>query len=306
MKAIVIKIRDIGSFRDPRISKSQDKVMDENGKTSRFNKRSKDSTPYIKVPGGKLDVRHVANLLRVLWGERPVPSIRKVNKLFVGDPYFNDLARKARVKITSILLPPDKVHEKCYYPEETTTIRKSIGDSWQTATIPYILDGSPVQVKGGILCADRLRRMLGDDLYKNFNTLVSKYGGATTIKKGIELLNVNKKKPDVVSFCDKCQVNKRISLSNMILNKGANSITIHASPSNPLNLLMASGTVEIIQKFDATLYVPVTNEDLKRIDNAPGIATYLEGGFATIIDIEDWSEIIESQTEATIEGELCI
>ena len=211
-----------------------------------------------------------------------------------------------------MILPPDKVnsqgyckHKNSYYPEETTTVRKSIGDSWHPATRTYILDGGPVQVKGGLMYPDRLRRCIGDILFTQFNNLVDSFGGAETTQKGIELLNVNKTDSRVIGFCATCVGQKRTSLSNIILNQGANSVTIHASSSQPLNLLMACGTIDIIEKFNATLYVPVIDDDLKRIDAGTGVATYLEGGFATITDIEDWSELLEIDTELTVEGELC-
>jgi hypothetical protein len=178
MKALVIRIRDAGIFKNPRISGSQDKVLDCDGYRSRFDRRSRTGTPYIETVAGRFNIKHVANLLRVLWGERPVPSLRKVSRHFVGDPAFEDLAKKVLVKIDSPVLPGDKAHkDKAYYPEETTTVRKSIGDSWQTATSTYILDGNPVQVRGGLLYPDRLLRFLGKDLYEQYKKLVTSYGG---------------------------------------------------------------------------------------------------------------------------------
>jgi hypothetical protein len=306
MEALVVKIRDAGFFKNPRISKAQDKMVDINGKMSRYDKGSKPCTPYRRIPAGSLGINHVANLLRVLWGERPVPSLREVHVAFTKDPYFEDVAKRVRVRIDSVILPPDKVHKDSFYPEETTTIRKSIGDSWQTATRTYTLDGRPVQVKGGLLYPDRLQRHLGDILFDQFNGTVKFFGGAETVQKGVELLNLNKIDVKVVAFCKACVEQKRTSLSNIILNQRAESVTIHSSPSQALNLLMACGTIDIIEKFDATLYIPVTDSDLKRIKAGTGVATFLEGGFATIADTEAWTEMLEIDTEPTVEGELCI
>lgn len=309
MKALVIRIRDAGVFKAPRISGSQDKAMSIDGKVTRFNKRDKTCTPFIKVTAGQLCYKHVANLLRVLWGERPVPTLRKVHDVFKGDPYFEDLAKKVWVKIESPVLPIDKGHKDSFYPEEATTVRKSVGDSWQTATRSYFLDGKYVQVKGGLLYPDRLRRYLGDDLYAQFDALVAIFGSEDTTQKNIELLNVHKTDARVVAFCEACKVGGRTSLSNIIMNKGADSITMHTFSSKyPLNMLMSlQGKPEIIEKFNATLYVPVTEEDLTRINESTGIATFLEGGLAVIESCdEDWSELLELGNELTVEGELCI
>ena len=307
MKALVIRIRDAGVFKAPRISGSQDKAMSIEGKVTRFNKRDKSCTPFIKVTAGQLCYKHVANLLRVLWGERPVPTLRKVYDVFKGDTYFDDLAKKVRVNIESPVLPIDPGHKDPFYPEETATIRKSIGDSWQTATRPYYLDGKYVQVKGGLLYPDRLRRYLGDDLYAQFNVLVGIFGSMGMTQKDIELLNVHKTDARVAAFCQACKDGGRTSLSNIILNEGAESITIHTWSLNyPLNTLMASGTIQIIEKFNAVLYVPVTENDLTRISEGTGVATFLEGGFAVIESCdEDWSELLELGKELTVEGELC-
>lgn len=309
MKALVIRIKDAGVFKAPGISGSQDKVLSIGGYASRFNKRDKSCTPFIKVPAGRLSYKHVANLLRVLWGERPVPTLREVHEVFKGDLYFEDLAKKVRVKIETPVLPMDKGHKDSYYPEEATTVRKSIGDSWQTATRSYYLDGGYVQVKGGLLYPDRLRRYLGNDLYTQFNALVAVFGGSKgTTQKDVELLNEHKTDARVVAFCSACKAGSRTSLSNIILNEGAESITMHTwSPSYPLNTLMSlQGAPEIIEKFNATLYVPVTEEDLTRIDNGVGVATFLEGGLAVIESCdEEWSELLELGNELTIEGVLC-
>jgi hypothetical protein len=305
MKALIIKIREAGVFKAPRLSGSQDKVLSMGAYVSRFDKRTKTCTPYLSIPAGRLSYQHVANLLRVLWGQRPVPTLREVRTdVLKGDPYFEALAKKVRVKIETPVLPVDKGHKESYYPEETATIRKSIGDSWQTATQSYLLDGAYKQVKGGLLYPDRLRRSLNGDLYDQFCSIVKEYGGAGTVQKSIELLNVHKEDARVIAFCEACRDNGGTSLSNIIMNQVEKGISTHASPAKPLNLLMASGTIQTIEKFNAIMYVPVTDEDLEKIKEGTGVATYLEGGLATVEGVEDWSEILEAH-ELTVEGVLC-
>ena len=309
MKALIIRVRDAGVFDDPRISKSQDKVLDEDGKTSRYDKRARSSVPYIKIPVGRLGIKHVANLLRVLFGQRPIPTLRKVRAgVFNADPFYEELAKRVRVKVNTTIATSKRYGVPYqHYPEETATIRKSIGDSWQTATRPYFLDGKFVQVKGGLLYADRLHRFLGNEMYHKFNDLLSQYGSPDTVQGAIELLNQHKGDQAVVDFCRLCKESSKTSLSNLILNDNAASITLHSSPSGlaNLNLLMACGTIQSIEKFSATLYVPVTDEELARINEGTGVATYLEGGLAMVEGVEEWSELIEFQTESTVGGELC-
>ncbi len=311
MKALVVKIRDAGVFNNPhapknfRNPKTTDKVMDAGVYKDNKRYHPRDEAPYIEVSAGRLGVKQVANLLRVLWGERPVPSLRKTYEQFKGDSSFESLAKRVFVHIETPVFPEDTAHKKAYYPEETTTFRKSVGDSWQSATRAYYLDGGYVQVKGGLLYPDRLRREIGEDLYNKFLSLVDSYGKVTSIQEGVELLNLHRSDNAVISFCEDCVNQKRTSFSNLILNKINKGITFHASPSRPLNLLMACSSIEIFEKLSATLYVPVTEDDLKKIEAFTGVATFLEGGFVTIEGVEDWSEILESGSFLTEEGILC-
>jgi hypothetical protein len=131
-------------------------------------------------------------------------------------------------------------------------------------------------------------------------------GGAKTVREEIELLNNHKMDAVVISFCETCVTNKKTSMSNLILNRVEKGITIHSAPNQPLNLLLACGTVEIIEKVSATMYVPVTEADLEKISAAPGVATFLEGGLATVEGTEDWTELLEIGADTPVEGELCI
>jgi hypothetical protein len=307
MKSLVIKIKDASIFKPPSVSRSQDKVLDIGGKDnykSRYNKRTKECTPYVSIPAGQLSIKHVSNLLRVLWGERPVPSMRAISKEFIGDLYFDTLAKETRVEVSTPIFDDKKgySHDKPYYPEETATIRKSIGDSYQTATRTYFLDGKNVQIKGGLLYSDRLRYYIGEELYREFIDLVDKYGDSPTIQGKLELLNVNKDKNDVIKFCKKCKNENRTSISNIILNSGIDSITFHTySSKHPLTCLMTCGGVDIKENFSCNIYVPVSDDDLRRVKSGPGVATFLEGGIATVEYVEELStELLTTHTKPTV------
>lgn len=297
-KSLKLVVRGAGIFADPRLSHTGDRIF-RVGETKSLS-REKDS-PYINVPSGMFDYRHIANLLRVLCGERPVPSIRKV--MFTGDSLFEDMARRCRVKIvTPILDGPKKTK---VYPKEALTPRKAVGDSWKLIKTTYNLDGNPVEVKGGCLSWDRLKRSLGLELYSKFQSLILKYGGAPTGKEGIELLNKNKEEKDVQDFCEICIKNSNTSLSNIILNTKPESVTFHANTGCKLNLLMAQqGAPEEIEKVDAMIYVPLTEEELCRFSKGTGAATFLEGGMVYIDGVDDWSPVIDSIGQLPVEGEM--
>lgn len=290
MKVLIIKIKDAGIFNDPSKSKTKDKVLDFDGKRER--------TDYKDVPTGTFFYKNVANLLRVLFGERPVPTFRKVNSIFIGDAYYEELAKKCRVKIDTAIYDTDKVHDKPYYGEECFTARKSIKDSWQKTSYNYTLDNKDIQIGGGLLYHDRLRRYLGNELYNEYSILVKSFGDVDTIQQGIELLNKNKSNVEVLEFCNKCLDEKRKSLYNVIQNEGANSIHFHTySPNYPLDSLLICGGIEKIKKVSGTLYVPVTDEDIEKVKNSTGVASFLEGGIATVEEISDWNDMFLDYNE---------
>jgi hypothetical protein len=321
MRAVIIKVRGAGVFGDPRLSKPSDYVFDDDTRLTQ-ERKPRESAPYLQVPSGKLAVKFVANLLRVFCGERPVPSIRKVR--FIGDPFYESLARKARVTINK---------GECSAPVkfggnnkgETFTARKAIGGFLGTgpfnqAKVDYFLDGKWVSIKGGLIYWDRLQRFLGDILFNDFVAVANKLLGRDsrsemTAQQAIEFMNTKKTDALVTELCGRLLASQRKPMANLILNgshitKGklkqdVESFTIGSDIGKPLNALMVCGGVEQINKFDCEISVPVSDEELKNFSKGTGVATFLEGGVACIDHIEDWSELIELQTEPTVEGELC-
>jgi len=296
MYALTVRVRGAGVFGDPRYS--SDFVMDADGMNKRSGVKKSHVPPQarLKVPAGKLGVPQVANLIRVLFGQRPVPSRRRV--LFTGDQRFEELARKVRVQMLS------PVSERGYYPAETLTVRKSVSNAWNTVTLDYLLDGKYVSIKGGVLYWDRIRRHLGEELYQDFLNVVGKFGKVITVRQAVELLNVHKNTSEVREFCERLRKAKRTSLSNLILNDNPASVSFQQD-GNPLCCYMVNSGVEQVQRFDAVLFIPVTEDQLKEVEQGTGAATFLEGGVVSILGVDDWSsELINAQTESTVEGEV--
>ena len=134
-KALLIKFINAGIFPETRWS--SDKMYDLDGKTKR-----KDA-PVMQIPAKKFDWRHVSNVLHVLMGERPVPTIRKT--LLKPDLSIQEAAKKALVTIDT------PCNDRGYEGVEMMNARKSVKDAWQTSKIAYFLGGKPVQIKGGLL-----------------------------------------------------------------------------------------------------------------------------------------------------------
>jgi hypothetical protein len=293
MKALCISIKNAGLWKYPMWSK--DCVYDSNGKTIRK------KFPYYEVPIGHLGVQQVANLLRVLCGQRPVPSLRKCN--YTGDPLYEELAKKSRANIHSIY------NDKGYI-EEVVYTHKSNQFPQQTAKRNYILDNHNIGVIGGLIYWRRLRRIINDNsLFQEIITTIQNLSKVNNVQESfhaqtaIEFLNKHKTKPIVIELCKNLKKNHHTSLSNIILNEHIDAISIHQG-YHGINSYLSCGSVEKIQRLDASLYVPVTNEQLKLFSNGTGAASFLEGGFVAIESIEEWSPLIEIQSKPVVEGVL--
>lgn len=289
MKALIIRVEGAGVYKDPRKSRTSDKVYDDTGKKGRYEKKTKKAAPYISVSSNTFSVKHVANLLRVLCGQRPVPSLRKTN--IIGDICYEETAKKARVHIENDLF------------EETVTQIKSIKDSWNPSKAFYHLNGADMLITGGLMYWDRIKRFLGISLYENMIKTLKEIEAPQGITgpQAIEILNKNKNHPSVIDFCGLCKDEKRTSMINLI--HGKDSITIHCGTGSKLNLLLVVRGVERMSKVTATIAVPIPEEMISQLKEGSGVATFLEGGFAYIEDIEDWSELLESDTVPVEEGE---
>jgi hypothetical protein len=292
-KALLIKFINAGIFPETRWS--SDKMYDLDGKTKR-----KDA-PVMQIPAGKFDWRHVSNVLHVLMGERPVPTIRKT--LLKPDLSIQGAARKARVAIDTLC------NDRGYEGVEMMNARKTVKDAWQTSKIAYFLGGKPVQIKGGLLYWARLERLLGEALLNDFIDTVKSITSERNVTRNIsahraiEILHDNYDLSQVQHFCQKCLKAERTALVN-IINPQANkeSITFHTGVGSKLNIQMVNSGPEKIIKISGTIFVPLNDELLARLSKGCGTATILEGGLAYIEGIEEWSGNLVFNASPVIEA----
>jgi len=293
-KALLIKFINAGIFPDTRWS--SDKMYDLDGKTKRK------EAPVMQIPARKFDWRHVSNVLHVLMGERPVPTIRKT--LLKPDLSIQEAAKKARVIIDT---PCDERGR--YESREMMTARKTVKDSWQTSKIVYFLGGVPVQIKGGLFYWARLERLLGEALLNDFIDTVKNTTGEKNVTRNIsahraiEILHDNYDLSHVKYFCQKSIKAQRTALVNIIDPKAnKESITFHTGVGSKLNIQMVNSGPENINKISGTIFVPLNDELIPRLSKGCGVATILEGGLAYIEGIEEWSGNLVFDAEPVIEA----
>jgi hypothetical protein len=282
--SITVTFKNASVFENSR--SSNDRVF-HNG-----NSLSRSKADRLLVPENKIDVRHVSNLIHVLMGERPTPSLRSSGAK--KDPEIVKSAKNARYKLNRIS------------SRETKFCRKAVGDSWQKTAYHYSLKDGIKQVKGGHLYASRLKRYIGSQLYEEFLKLSDSIAAKNSPKKHlttrerIELLSQNGDSKKVNAFAIKCKQSGATSLHNLIMPKANyESIGLHQSKKDwSKNALLISGAPESVSRYNGVIYVPADDDNfINRLENGNGTATFLEGGFAYIDDVEPWSELLIADTD---------
>lgn len=290
-KALIVRFKNAQIFFDPR--RSSDKMVSGKEKVPR------DKAPRINVPEGSLDRRHVSNLLHVLAGERPVPTLRE--SCMKHDEVIFDMASKSMVHVEETNI------------RETKTVRKAVKDSWNTTTLYYHLNGKDIKVKGGLIYHARLCRYLGVDLYDMFLRTLQEISGCKdprrefSAQEAIEYLNSQSQYDKrVLKLVRECRKRGRKTIANLLAPDGnIASITIHQGSGCKLNTLVVNAGPEKIRSIAGTIYVPLeSNEVLQRFRNAGGVATFLEGGFAYIAGMAEWSEDLVDGCQPVVEGEI--
>lgn len=294
-KCLILSFSNAGIFSES--FRSKDKMSDIEGLHDR------DALSKINVPIGTLSRRHVANLLHVLFGERPSPSIRKTYIKPVCE--ILTLAEKSRVKITTVTEEiEDKAKiKKSIYPKEVKVVRKSIVNSWQPNKHSIVLNGK-VQQFAGLLYWERARQYLGEELLEDFKKVVSlllgEDGTKLPIEKVIEKLNAEYLENEIVKvFLQKLQEKEKTPFLRLLKGEVATAAFNQVTNIN-VRLTVPKG-IEKIEKISGTIYVPINEYWINKLKNGTGTGTFLEGGVVFIKGVQDLSDNLLYETTELVE-----
>jgi len=264
-KFLVLGFKNARQFRP---GKYKDKVGDINGT------RDRDDIDFFEEPITKYQV---SNLLHVLFGERPSPTLRET--LIPRIDYYFDKANNSYIKLDSL-----KINNNFVY--ETMQIKKSAWNSWNPNVWIYW---------------EKVKQML-DENYDDFISLMKKEYGFNPLEKSFNewipiirengviknyLLNVKGKKP-IYDYVYSDNKQERANINK-------NSRTMRTVLTAPVN----------ITKHHGEIIIPVSDEDLSKLSRANG--TILDGGFVWIkgvfsenqIDWDGFQSVNEINSEKT-------
>ncbi len=264
-------------------------------------------------------MHQVSNVIHVLFGERPKPSLREV--AFGNVEYYFNKAMHSFIKInrykTIYKTKEGKEFEKLL--NEKLQTKKVVNDSWSKTDNFYW---------------ERARKLLGDDLYNEFVQLVSdlfKTQGDITKEYSIKelreqvlsrgLVNAVPPKPEsnkdeendedtkvkfkISGFYEELVKSKKSTTLDMFFMKISgmgkasfvdyfvgrnNNSRISLNSVGNTKATVVSGITEIT-KISGEIIIPVTDDDVTKLNKHTGCATILDGGLVFIKGVINANEV---------------
>ena len=253
-KFLILEFRNAGLFRKNKYKKSKDKIFDLNDRRERF------LEPEFVEP---ITVHQISNMLHVLFGERPIPSNRKVS--YKALSYIYNKALKSYLKIETIK------NENGNFPKETIQIKKSVYNAWNTQSFLYW---------------ERIKKLLEEpDLINEFVDVLSE-----VFSCDIETFPFNQVKEMLLKSKDK----RLVDLFTLL--KGRNKSTIYKAiygkkeevgdlNKDKRTMLTVNTATEDIYRLSGQIIVPVSEKDLDKIRAGKGSATLLDDGLVYIKEV---------------------
>jgi hypothetical protein len=335
-KYLIVEFTNAGFFKKNKGTK--DFVFDRKGKVNR--KRKRTELPCYKEP---INVNQVSNVIHVLFGERPMPSLKEV--AFGKIDYYFDKAMQSYLHINSYTRFNKNLNSDEYISEFMQT-KKVVNNAWSTVDFVYW---------------ERIRKTLGDELFNELKSILSDLFEVSDITKKYTFMELreqvisrnmmnegklesflnklikNKKTPLVVYFkymnwegvrktldgfydefkslmSDLFEVSdittkysfmqlKEQIISRNMMDKGtkldlffnelkkskkafvdyfksdSRKSEINQAPNIKVTVNMGT---EKITKLSGDIIIPVTDEDIIKLNNHKGFATILDGGLVFI------------------------
>lgn len=259
------------------------------GKVKKFEERFS----IFKEP---ITVYQISNVIHSLFGERPVPTLRKVNHKKVD--YYFDKAKESYLIIDNI-----KINRfgKMVYPTEFVNTNKA---SWCSTKDEFSLDWFKLEklltVAVDINGSDSV--ILFDEFIKGCNTLLG-YDVTTRplYKLREKLLSLGL--PNYQHLITLLKTNNRTPLVNYFLGKSNYSTNAakyfeNIKAIDGFNVMTGcrrnnNNGIDDVTKYHGSIYIPINGEDVMRLKEVSvGNTTLLDGGVVTIGGVYD-EDLIE-------------
>lgn len=289
-KYIVLRFRNAKLFRNKRSTK--DKIIYSDGVHG-----DKSEHPWWCEP---ITVHQVSNVLHVLFGERPVPSVRTPFLAYARNEEIFELAKECHLKVDSVKLADNKGNYR--FIEETVRIKKSVPNAWAKQALPtswqrireYAEDNFDAFVEkvDAVLGPKQSQRRFSDvhrDLNARLIALLgydpakAKYGAAW---ETMDVKDPSDAMVDLMRF-----------LKNKQMTVLASYIIDRKNQGFQLNMSVGKTAVTVVNSIDTATFlsgsiiVPVSDDMIERARSYAGCMTLLDGGLVWIDGVYDGSEV---------------
>ncbi len=302
-KYLVLEFRNAGFFKKHKDTK--DFIFDIMGKRKR-----KDSLCYREP----ITAHQISNVIHVLFGERPVPSLRGVH--FGNVDYYYQKASQSYLHITSYkrTIKDKKSNiEREEFVSEFLQTKKVVNDSWSKTDFMYW---------------ERVSRYLGVELFNEFKKLLSELFEVDDITNKYSFIQLReqvlsmgiatvppapltndddkskKERLDLNLFYDDLVKNKKGTpldyfFTKMIKTKKTAIVTHFIGGEKRRSEMNMAANIKVtvptatesITKLSGEIIIPVTDDDILKLDSHKGCASILDGGLVFIKGIFNENEI---------------
>ena len=280
------------------------------------------TTHWVDCPADTFLASSISNVLHVLTGNRPVPTIRKNSLPFASKRIsaLDEIAKASYVKVVSGISQDEKTGKIEHFPlyGEQSMTRKTNMKS--VNKMDYSVDIDSIDYD--FLKWYTWERFKYQTSVENFEKITSKIADILDINVDelfkISLPNALKRvfdndKDSFVDCVNDCDTWRKHWKTLFITGKQVNSDNLRTGYNNSdvsakhfLTNTVTKG-VEKCYIRDAFVYVPVTEEQLQMFENGVGWATILDGGLVTIDSVDDqYEDYFKHPKTHNPEGVSCI
>lgn len=262
----------------------------------------------LSPPPNTFHINHVRNMLHVMCGERPVPSLRTVGWTHVKE--IDEISQRCTVQITKGIFTDPKTGDTkyIYFPMQT---RKD-SESLSTAMVPIRLNGTMRTDFNAPhdMTWDRLRCFMGGYYYDGFETMVNEYLGTGLVgNNSISVFNVIEQLNEIrdrikdhpfwqSQFIESNQKVKPLKVMfRHIIIDGISAgqyfgKTGYQVAKETYEFQANRGYDKFVRNVSGLIFVPLYKEELKLLDKGTGFATILDGGLVKIKSICRFDQLI--------------
>lgn len=275
-KYLKLSFENAGLFRN---KKTKDFVFEYES----HSKRSKEK--FFIEP---ITVHQISNVLHVLFGERPVPSLRNV--VYKKVDYYFQKALDSYLKIDSFMRFNKYTNKEEFVSEKLQT-KKAVSDSWNN---------------GKYLYWERVSKILEPELFEKFKELISNEFKINPMDYSfIQIIDmIHSSNNQTIYTWLENQKGKKC-LANDIKDYYKNSSNPQINMNKNRTAITVTNGLEEVIRLKGELLIPVSNDDIEKLRNCKGCATILDGGLVIIkgiesentLQISDFTPVNEISTE---------